>query len=107
MSIADCEAVTVDGGELLNLWCTRNEKLSKGEAVLLAQFLQKTGHGLEPDVRFGGNPLTAETRAVLFRLPPDAPRPLPPTTRLPRSCCTLRGPWLRPTAGSTGLKRIT
>jgi tellurite resistance protein len=48
-------------------------KLAKSEAVLLAQLLQKGKYGIEPDVRFGGAPLTPGGVAVLFRLPPDAP----------------------------------
>jgi hypothetical protein len=42
-AIADADAATVNGAELLKLWSTQAGKLSKGEAVLLAQFLQKAG----------------------------------------------------------------
>jgi tellurite resistance protein len=47
-------------------------KLAKSEAVILAQLLEKRGYGLEPDVRFGGVPLTPEGIAVLFKLPKGA-----------------------------------
>jgi uncharacterized tellurite resistance protein B-like protein len=47
-------------------------KLSKGDTVLLAQLIEKRGFGIEPDVRFGGAPLTNFDSAVLFKLPPDA-----------------------------------
>lgn len=48
-------------------------KLAKSEAVLLAQLLEKGGYGIEPDVRFGGSPLTPEGTVVVFRLPLNAP----------------------------------
>jgi len=41
---------------------------SKAEAVLMAQFLESLGYGLEPDVRFGGPVLEATEPVVLFRL---------------------------------------
>lgn len=68
------DAATVPGGELVKLWDKEpREKLPKAEAVLLAQFLQKRGFGLEPDVRFGGTPLSTDVQAVIFRLPHDSP----------------------------------
>lgn len=68
------DAATVEGARLVALWsAAAQDKLSKADAVLLAQFLQKRGFGLEPDVRFGGSPLAADTKAVIFRLPSDAP----------------------------------
>jgi tellurite resistance protein len=48
-------------------------KLSKSEAVLLAQLIEKGGFGIEPDVRFGGTPLAPGTTAVLFKLAPGSP----------------------------------
>lgn len=72
-ALADGDAATVKGEDLLRLWGAQNTKLSKADAVLLAQFLQKLGYGIEPDVRFGGGPPAAESGAVLFRLPTDAP----------------------------------
>jgi uncharacterized tellurite resistance protein B-like protein len=50
-------------------------KLAKSEAVLLAQLLEKGGYGIEPDVRFGGAPLSPGGNAVVFKLP-DHPSPL-------------------------------
>ncbi|MDP2606207.1 MAG: TerB N-terminal domain-containing protein [Deltaproteobacteria bacterium] len=47
-------------------------KLSKSEAVLLAQLLEKGGYGIEPDVRFGGAPVTPGGMVVIFTLPRDA-----------------------------------
>jgi uncharacterized tellurite resistance protein B-like protein len=47
-------------------------KLAKSEAVLLAQLLEKGGYGIEPDVRFGGAPLTPGGTIVVFKLPPGA-----------------------------------
>jgi uncharacterized tellurite resistance protein B-like protein len=47
-------------------------KLAKSEAVLLAQFLEKGGYGIEPDVRFGGAPLAPGGMAVIFKFPADA-----------------------------------
>jgi tellurite resistance protein len=68
------DTVTLDGARLLRLWSVgAQDKLSRSDAVLLAQFLHKRGFGLEPDVRFGGAPLRAETKAVVFRLPAEAP----------------------------------
>jgi tellurite resistance protein len=68
------DAATVDGAALLSLWSPEpKDKLPKPDAVLLAQFLQRRGIGIEPDVRFGGAALSAETKAVLFRLPSESP----------------------------------
>jgi uncharacterized tellurite resistance protein B-like protein len=47
-------------------------KLAKSEAVLLAQLLEKGGYGIEPDVRFGGPPLTPGASTVVFKLRPGA-----------------------------------
>lgn len=47
-------------------------KLSKSEAVLLAQLLEKGGYGIEPDVRFGGSPQAPGGITVVFRLLPGA-----------------------------------
>ncbi len=47
-------------------------KLARSEAVLLAQLLEKGGYGIEPDVRFGGAPLTPGGTGVLFKLAPGA-----------------------------------
>lgn len=52
-------------------------KLTKNEAVLLAQLLEKGGYGIEPDVRFGGPALAPEATVVLFRLADSAANPSP------------------------------
>ncbi len=63
-----------DGEELLkrcvSLW---GDKLTRTEAVLLAQLLQKGGYGLEPDARFGGGLPAIGEQVVVFQLEPDAP----------------------------------
>ncbi|WP_342375177.1 TerB N-terminal domain-containing protein [Myxococcus stipitatus] len=60
--------------ELLKHWPTASSnKLSKSEAVGLAQALEKLGYGMEPDPRMGGAVLAADENAQLFALPPDAP----------------------------------
>jgi uncharacterized tellurite resistance protein B-like protein len=47
-------------------------KLSKGEAVLFAQLLEKGGYGIEPDVRFGGSPIAPDGTVAIFKLPTDS-----------------------------------
>jgi hypothetical protein len=42
-------------------------KLAKADAVTLAQFLERQGIGIEPDVRFGGKPAQASQNIVLFQ----------------------------------------
>lgn len=52
---------------------TKEDKLSKKEAVLVAQLLGKLGYGMEPDVRFGGPCLRRDDCLTVFRLREDAP----------------------------------
>ncbi len=60
----------VDAQELLAHWPHGEAaRLTKGETVALGQLLDKLRVGFEPDVRFGGPALTADTPLVLFRLP--------------------------------------
>lgn len=69
---------TIRGADLIRFWREDTSKLAKADAVGLAQIIEKLGFGLEPDVRFGGPALDAETKAVVFRLtdePPTAPSP--------------------------------
>ncbi len=66
------DSALVEAGELLSRWPGAGEKLTKGEAVSLAQVLERENLGLEPDVRFGGPPPTRGERVVLFRLTPPA-----------------------------------
>lgn len=49
------------------------EKISKNEATLLAQALEKLGYGVEPDVRLGGPVYEVNGRVVVFRRLPDCP----------------------------------
>jgi len=51
----------------------RPDKISKNEAMLLAQALEKLGYGVEPDVRLGGPAYDAHGRVVVFRRLPDCP----------------------------------
>ncbi|MEE4297089.1 MAG: tellurite resistance TerB C-terminal domain-containing protein, partial [Wenzhouxiangella sp.] len=51
----------------------QQDKVSKKEAVLLAQLLEKIGLGMEPDVRFGGIKPTPDDDLVIFRQSEDAP----------------------------------
>jgi len=60
----------VPGSELLALWPGADDRLPKAEAVALSQLLEKLGHGVEPDVRFGGPALTRGKPVVIYRLPP-------------------------------------
>lgn len=72
-------ATLIWGSELVTMWpSAASDKLAKAEAVSLAQLLGTLGYGIEPDVRFGGSPLAADARLVLFRLPPDAPHAATP-----------------------------
>jgi len=64
----------VDASDVLHRWpCVKKDRMSKKEAVTLAQFIEKRGYGMEPDVRFGGTPLKDKGKVVLFRLPPGSP----------------------------------
>jgi len=48
-------------------------KVSKSEAMLLAQALEKLGYGMEPDVRLGGPVCDVDGRLIVFRRLPDCP----------------------------------
>lgn len=63
------DPAVVTGPDLLGLWPLKTPgRMSKTEAIQLAQLLERWGVGLEPDVRFGGKPPVAEEAVVLFRL---------------------------------------
>lgn len=49
------------------------EKIAKGEAILLAQALEKLGYGIEPDVRLGGPAFELGAPAIVFRRLDDCP----------------------------------
>jgi hypothetical protein len=66
-SLGDADTAVIDGAELIAFWpAATSGKLSKAEAVALAQLLGGQGIGVEPDVRLGGPVLTGGP-AVLFR----------------------------------------
>lgn len=58
---------------LAHLPTEQPDRLSKKEAVLLAQLLEKLGLGLEPDVRFTGMKPKPSDQVVVFRQANDAP----------------------------------
>jgi uncharacterized tellurite resistance protein B-like protein len=67
------DMVTIDAGDLIARWpATTHGKVTKAEAVLLAQLLAKRSYGIEPDIRFGSTALSPG-HAVLFRLGSGAP----------------------------------
>ncbi|WP_338864769.1 TerB N-terminal domain-containing protein [Myxococcus stipitatus] len=73
-ALGDKTSAPVAATDLLKHWPTATSgKLSKSEAVGLAQALEKLGHGMEPDPRMGGAVLSADESAQLFALPPDSP----------------------------------
>jgi uncharacterized tellurite resistance protein B-like protein len=61
-------------GELLQfVRVAKPEKVSKSEAMLLAQALEKLGYGIEPDVRLGGPVFEINDPVIVFRRLPDCP----------------------------------
>ena len=79
-NLSDGDRTLLDASELITRWpLAKSAKLTKAESVLMAQFLQKRGFGIEPDVRFGGPSLSADMKVLLFRLASDSPSaPSPP-----------------------------
>ncbi|MFJ8691218.1 tellurite resistance TerB family protein [Micromonospora wenchangensis] len=76
--LADEHYVVVDAPELVAFWPTAQpEKMTKAEAVSLAQLLGRIGVGVEPDVRLGASALSVGP-AVLFRVSADAPHTATP-----------------------------
>lgn len=62
----------LESAELVALWPAKQTgKLSKQEATLLADLMERLGYGLEPDVRYGGANLSRAERVVVFRAPAD------------------------------------
>lgn len=51
----------------------KSDRFSKKEAVLLAQLLERTGFGMEPDVRFAGIKPRPDEECVVFEQDSDAP----------------------------------
>ncbi len=67
-------AALVDVDKLLDAWPTKQEGgLLPSEAGRLARLFERWGIGVEPDPRFGGSPYKAGGKAVLFKLPGNAP----------------------------------
>lgn len=61
-------------GELLqHVRLAKPDKVSKNEAMLLAQALERIGYGIEPDVRLGGPVFESGMPVVVFRRLPDCP----------------------------------
>lgn len=61
-------------GELLPyVRLAKLDKVSKNEAMLLAQALERIGYGIEPDVRLGGPVFESNEPVVAFRRLPDCP----------------------------------
>lgn len=72
--LGNVEYVSIAADDLLFYWPVANPlKLTKGEAVQLAQALEKIGYSMEPDVRFGGHPPASGSSIIIFRRVPDAP----------------------------------
>ncbi|MGF1601211.1 MAG: TerB N-terminal domain-containing protein [Thermosynechococcaceae cyanobacterium] len=62
------EFQVIPAAVLLQRWTSEPvKKLAKADTVTLAQFLERQGMGLEPDVRFGGKPPKQSQNIVLFR----------------------------------------
>ncbi|AKF87346.1 hypothetical protein MFUL124B02_41595 [Myxococcus fulvus 124B02] len=73
-SLGNNPSAPVPATEFLKHWPTTTlGKLTKAEAVGLAQALEKLGHGMEPDPRMGGAVLSSDESAWLFLLPSDSP----------------------------------
>lgn len=54
--------------ELIERWHTgAKDRLARADAISLAQFLERHGFGIEPDVRFGGEVIESDGRVVVFR----------------------------------------
>lgn len=70
--LGDAPQAAIDASELVRHWPgARDGKLGKAESSALCGLLDRLGFGVEPDVRFGGQPL-APGPAVLFRADSDA-----------------------------------
>ena len=68
-SLDRMDPVTVPAADLLAHWSAASAVggSAKAQAELLARALERSGVGMEPDVRFGGPAPVAGTRVVLFR----------------------------------------
>jgi tellurite resistance protein len=68
-SLEHADQATVPAADLLAHWSAASAGIGspKAEAELLARALERSGVGMEPDVRFGGPAPAAHARVVLFR----------------------------------------
>jgi tellurite resistance protein len=68
-SLGGADYATVSAADLLARWSAASpgNGSAKADAELLARALERSGVGMEPDVRFGGPALAAHTQVVLFR----------------------------------------
>jgi tellurite resistance protein len=68
-SLERADQATVPAADLLAHWSSASagDGSPKAEAELLARALERSGVGMEPDVRFGGPAPAAPTQVVLFR----------------------------------------
>ena len=67
LGTSDASLIRID--DLISLWPSKKkEKLSKREAILLAQFLEKRGIGIEPDARILGSQMKPGGKAIIFQL---------------------------------------
>jgi uncharacterized tellurite resistance protein B-like protein len=68
-SLEGVDYATVSAADLLARWSAASpgSGSAKADAELLARALERSGVGMEPDVRFGGPALAAHTHVVLFR----------------------------------------
>lgn len=68
-TLGNNEQVVVPSQQLLEQWSfPSTEKLTKKESTTLSKALEKLGYGIEPDVRFEGEPLKSEHPIALFKL---------------------------------------
>lgn len=58
---------SIAGRDLLDNWPGARTALTKADALVVAQLLDRVGIGIEPDVRFGGTPPRLDDPVVLFR----------------------------------------
>jgi tellurite resistance protein len=70
-SLERADQATVPAADLLARWAAASAGggSPKAEAELLARALERSGVGMEPDVRFGGPAPAAPAQVVLFRRP--------------------------------------
>ncbi len=67
--LGDRDNAVTDCDPILQLWgeATGQASADRRDALEIAQTLERFGVGVEPDVRFGGRPITRRSPAVVFR----------------------------------------